>query len=215
MSIVQFQSKWVEKCVRKVLNKPEGELDSEEIFRIKYAKAGGDFGGSIVLELSTELPPDPFADVDGGDEWRVCLHSETTLGEKYNLRDYIEINHGFWINHNKTEEWEYAFSKEAKVKWKKFKNSIVKNIIFEDCTEKELNEIGEDMDFMNLLPMEDLGLFSGLIVLRLYEAEVDSVAWFQIFSELKVLELAEVRAKEEKNNVNEFSRLKQVTFWGD
>lgn len=201
--------------MRKTLNKPEGEIDNEELFKIKYAKAGGDFSGSIVLELSTELPPEPFADLDGGDEWRVCLYSETTLGEKYNLEDYIEMDGEFGIDHHKTEEWKYAFSKEAEAKWEKFKKSIIKNNIFEDYTEEELNEMGEDMDFMDLLPMEDLALFSGLIVLRIYEAEVDSAAWFRVFSELKVLELAEVGIKTEKNSAEEFSKLKQITFWMD
>lgn len=212
MSIVKFESKWVEKCVRRVLNKPEGELDSAEISKIKYARAGGDFCGSVMLELSTELPPEPFASFDGGDEWSICLHSETTLGERYHLEDYIEINNSFWIDHYKTEEWNYAFSKEAEKKWEKFEKSIVKNNIREDYTEEELNNMAE---YMDLLPMEDLGLFSGLIVLRLYEAEVESAAWFRIFPELKVVELAEVGVRAEKNSVEEFSGLKQVTFWCD
>lgn len=218
MSIVKFKSKWVEKCVRRVLNKPEGELESEEIFKIKYAKAGGDFSGSVVLELSTELPPEPFVAADGGDEWAVCLHSETTLGEKYNLKDYIDVNsefNDFGIDHHKTEEWDYAYSEEAEEKWEKFEKSIVKNNIFKDYTKEELNNMGEEMDFMDLLPMEDLGLFSGLIVLRIYEAEVESAAWFRVFSELKVLELAEVTARVKQGGAGEFSRLKQVTFWMD
>lgn len=210
MSIVNFKSKWVEKCVRKVLNKPEGALDSEEIFKIKYARAGGDFCGSTVLELSTELPPEPFSAFDGGDEWMVCLHSETVLGEKYKLEDYISIDGQFWVDHFKTEEWEYAFSKEAERKWEKFEKSIVKNNLFEDYTEEELNMMKEEA-----LPIDDLSLFSGLIVLRLYESEVDSAAWFQTFQELKVLELAEVGVKAEKNSAEEFSGLKQITFWGD
>jgi len=210
MGIVKFESKWIEKCVRKVLNKPDGGLDSGEIFKIKYAKAGGDFGGSIVLELSTELPPEPFAAFDGGDEWIICLHSETTLGEKYKLEDYIRVDREFWLNYYKTERWKYALSQEAEKKWKKFERSIIKSDISEDYTEEELN--AADKDF---LPMEDLSLFSGLTVLRLYEAEVASTAWFRAFPELKVLELAEVGVKTKKNSAEEFSGLKQLTFWSD
>ncbi len=32
---------------------------------IKFVKAGGGFGGSTVLELSTNLLPEPFAAFDG------------------------------------------------------------------------------------------------------------------------------------------------------
>lgn len=210
MSSIKFESKWVEKCVRAALNKQEGELDSEDISKIQYAKAGGDFSGAVVLELSVEKPPEPFAAFDGGDEWAISLYSETTLGEKYKLDEYVRMDGSLWLNHFEMEEWEYAFSQKAEAEWRAFEKTILKNNIYEDYTEEELNTM--EWEF---LPMKDLSLLSGLKVLRLYEAEVDSLSWFESFPNLKVLELAEVASREQGEDVNIFSGLQQISFWID
>ena len=212
-----FKSEWVEKCVRRVLGKPEGAISKEEISKIKYAKAGGDFSGSLVLELSTSIPPEPFAAFDGGDEWAVCLHSDTTLGEKYKLEDYIETNDGFSIGHFNIDEWKYAYSGEARQAWDEFEKSIVKNDISCDYTREEINAIEEENPPYEkfLLPAEDLALLNGLVVLRLYEMEIESVEWFNTFEELKVLELAETEIEKDAENAGAFYGLKQITIWCD
>lgn len=207
---ILFKSKWMEKCIRRALEKPEGTISKEEISKIKYAKTGGDFSGSIIFELSTSIPPEPFVAFDGGDEWAVCLHSSTTLGEKYKLGDYIKTNHGFYIHHRNIDEWEYAYSGEASKAWNTFEKNIVKNNAYEDYTKEENLSLCS-----SLIATEDLALLSGLSVLRLYEMEIESVEWFNFFKELKVLELAETHIKKDADNAEAFSRLKQVTIWWD
>lgn len=210
MDTIKFKSEWAEKCIRMVLNNPDGILTSEEISKIKYVKAGGNFGGAVILELSTSLPPEPFVAFDGGDEWIISLHSKNTLGKEYKLEDYIHINDNFYMDHFDIEEWEYALSKKARSAWTNFEKSICKNNIFEDFTEEELNEINTE-----LLPMGDLQLLTGITVLRLYETEVDSIEYFQLFPQLKVLELAEVNIKNPENSINFISGLQQFNLWCD
>lgn len=208
---MEFQSKWVENCVRKVLNKTEGTLKKEDLSKIKYAKAGGDFSGSLVIELSLITPPIPFVAFDGGDEWAVCLHSESTLGEQYQLEDLIRFEHGFWLDHFQMEEWKYAYSKEAKKAWKTFEPSIVKQNLFADYSEDEPEKIDAAYQFL----IKDLAQLSFLHVLRLYEIELDNPTWFQSFPELQVLELAEVSMQEEGNGIQAIANLKEVSIWCD
>lgn len=214
MSGINFQSEWVKKCVRRALNRENGELTSDEISRIRYVRAGGDFAGGIILELSTEMPPEPFCAFDGGDEWVCSLHSEQPLGEHLNLEDYISrLNGRICLNHENIEFWPYAASREAKKNWTEFEKSIVKQAIFEDYTKEQLNAMAKEGE--NLLPAEDLKLFSGLRVLRLFETDLDSTAYFQAFPKLQVLELAEVNFKNEEGGLEVFSKLRQITFWVD
>ena len=114
------------------------------------------------------------------------------------------------MDHFDIEEWEYALSKKARSAWTNFEKSICKNNIFEDFTEEELNEINTE-----LLPMGDLQLLTGITVLRLYETEVDSIEYFQLFPQLKVLELAEVNIKNPENSINFVSGLQQFNLWCD
>lgn len=214
VSDINFRSEWVEKCVRRALNKESGELSGEEISKIRYVKAGGDFCGGIVLELSTEMPPEPFCAFDGGDEWVCSLHSERTLGEQMKLEDYIcRRNGSIWLDHGNIEFWPYAASQEAGKNWAEFEKRIIKNNIFDDYTAEQLNDMGKRGE--NLLPEEDLKQFSGLRVFRLFEADIDSIAYFEAFPELQVLELAEVNFQNEEGGLEPFSKLRQITFWVD
>lgn len=212
MECITFQSRWVEKCIRKVLCRQEGALCMEEISAIQYAKAGGDFMGGIVLELSTGRPPEPFAAMDGGDEWAFCLHSGTTVGENYRLEEYM-IHEGtgvFRMEMGRVGKWDYSRSKEAEAAWSRYERSIVKGSAFRDLTAEELEAVKGD-----LLPLDDLSKLSGLKVFRLYEAEIQSAEWFRSFPKLEVLELAEVRAGQSDKELAVFAGLKQLVAWTD
>lgn len=214
MEYVTFQSKWVEQCVRRVTGKAEGPLDREDVSAIKYVKAGGDFMGGIVLELSVSPPPEPFAALDGGDEWSYCLHSTTTVGEIYQLENHIvhETDGTLWMDMGRIQKWDYAFGKESSEAWNRFEQSIVKSNLFEEVTAEELKTIGDCP-----LPLEDLAKLSGLEVLRLYETTIKSTEWFCSFPRLKVLELAEVRARQRwgETELAVFEEYRQLTFWVD
>lgn len=214
MEYITFQSKWFEHCVRRVTRKAKGMLDREDISLIKYAKAGGDFMGGIVLELSISPPPEPFAALDGGDEWAYCLHSTTTVGKTYQLEEHIvhETDGTLRMDMGRTQKWDYAFGKEASAAWSCFEQSIVKSNLCEDFTEEELKAIGDCP-----LPLEDLAKLSGLEVLRLYETTIESTEWFRSFPRLKVLELAEVMARQRWDETEwaVFEECRQLTFWVD
>lgn len=170
--------------------------------------------GGIVLELSVSLPPEPFAALDGGDEWAYCLHSTTTVGEIYQLEKHIvhETDGTLRMDMSRIQKWDYAFGREASAAWNRFEQNIVKSNLFEEVTAEELETIGDCP-----LLLEDLAKLSGLEVLRLYETAVKSTEYFHSFPKLKVLELAEVRAGQRRGEpeLAVFEECRQLMFWVD
>lgn len=208
---MKFTSEWIEKCVRQILQKPDGVLTKEDMNQIRYLRAGGDFGGELMLEMSTQMPPDPFVAHDGGDEWIYSLYGEDSVGSRYDLEKQIQwFGKEICLDHFHMECWEYAMDAKGMKEWKAFQQSVHRSYSHENYSAEQLCKMGRE----NLLPVQDICQFAGLKVLRLSEMELEDCTFFQAFQDLKVLELAEVSFGEKKG-VEEFARLKQVSFWMD
>lgn len=206
----EFTQKWVEQAVCKLFGKDEvGESD---LAKIKYLAIGESFQNDFFIEISLEEPPKPFVNTDGGDEWACCLRGEdiAKLTEKFNGEMNVRLS--MFGLYRKDEEWQkYCYSNKAKMLWRKFTESVVKERYFE---KHEDDEFDEWYDGVCASLWCDLALFTGVEVLRLQGMEIPDLTFLEKFTNLRTAELVETKFVS-TDGIEILNRLEQLACWLD
>ena len=236
---VEFTQKWIEDAVKKLFQKEE--IYESDMEKIKYLRIGEDFDLGYMIEMSMETPPDPFYDTDGGDEWNLGTAGGTMIGKfirlfidyiKENPFDYIDSYTGehrfqlsdleFWDEYE--EEWD-EYEKEHEEsgeywedwedtlkKWKAFE----KTILCETYHEKFDDEDEEDEWYQRIRQaiQQDIGLFTGLEVLRTQGGEYQDMTFLRTMPQLRVWEVVDTYFLS-LAGIDDLARLKQLCCWMD
>ena len=229
---VEFTQKWIGDAVKKLLQKED--IYESDMDRIKYLLIGSDFYNRYTIQMSTAAPPDPFCDTDGGDEWETNGDGATVTGRfiklfidymKENPFDYIDSCTGersfqlseyyFWDKYGKEyeesevegEDWE-----DTVKKWKDFEKTV-QHVRYTD--EFENDDVFDEWCKQTEQSIQlDIGLFTGLEVLRLQGAEYRDLTFLRAMPLLRVLEVVESKFSS-LEGIDDLVRLKQLCCWLD
>ena len=235
---IEFTQKWIGDAVKKLLQKED--IYESDMERIRYMRIGDcNFGGLYTIELSTSAPPDPFYTTDGGEEWEPDGETVVTgrfirLYIDYAKRDpfdYIESDTGerffqpppYTVWKEFTEKYEEAQEEEdddedaedwenPKMKWKSFEKTILCETYREKFSDDDAYEEWQRRTDRGI--QQDIGLFTGLEVLRLYSAEYQDMTFLRAMPLLRVLEVVESRFVS-LEGIDDLARLKQLCCWLD
>lgn len=206
---ITFTQSWAERAVRNFLKKEQGDITAEDIFRIKYLRIGESFDNDFIIQMSTENPPEPFADTDGGDEWIFAVRGKDI--EKFLTDSHTDL-HQLSVFGFECEEDSYASSRNAEKKWEGYRDSIYEERYYEQIEDYDKWKQWYENVKLNLY--RDLKLFSGLTVLRIQGMELPDFTVFETMKNLKVLELVGTGFCE-KDGVEKLYGLKQLACWLD
>lgn len=231
---LEFTQKWIGDAVRKLLQKED--IYENDMERIKYLRIGEDFNCGFMIEISAETPPEPFCDTDGGDEWKTGGNGGTVTGRflplfidyiKANPFDYVDSDtgkhyfqfsqFGFWREfkkeYNKSEDEEYHEDREDTVrKWKSFEKTILCETYEEEFDDDDAFDQWQRQ--VRRAIQKDIGLFTGVEVLRLQGAEYRDMTFLAAMPLLRVLEVVETDFVSMKG-IDDLARLKQFCCWVD
>lgn len=232
---IEFTQKWIGDAVKKLLQKDD--IYESDMERIKYLRIGDcHFGYEYSLEMSTATPPEPYhGDSYCGDEWETgvygpltgrfiqlyidyakehpfdCIDSET--GKRtLQLSDY-----NFWNQYQ--EEYQEAETEEYEEDWEdteKKQKAFEKTILFERYREKLSDEDAYEEWYRRTgrSIQQDIGLFTGLEVLRLYAAKYQDMTFLRAMPLLRVLEVVDTQFVS-LEGIDDLVRLKQLCCWLD
>lgn len=175
---IKFENGWIEDAVRRVLNKPEGDIEAEDMAKIKYLRIGGNYDDDFEIELSMVEPPKPFIDTDGGDEWICCITGDDIKRFFVEKRDKLNSPFMFGFDY---EESDYDWD-DATEKWEPYKESFVKG------------GFSDRSNYESLLGQvyKDIIHFKDVEVLRIRYLEMPDYTVFSEMKNLRALELISV-----------------------
>ncbi|MDE6620718.1 MAG: hypothetical protein K2K74_09595, partial [Lachnospiraceae bacterium] len=228
-----FTQKWIGDAVKKLLQKED--IYESDMERIKYLRIGDcDFGYEYSLEMSTAAPPEPyFGDTCCGDEWEPGVYGPLTGRfirlyidyAKENPFDSIDPETGertfqlsdfkFW--HQYEEEYKETEEDEWEdIDIEKEQKDFEKTILYERYRENISDEDAYDEWFRRTgwAIQQDIRLFSGLEVLRLYGAKYQDLTFLRAMPLLRVLEVVETDFVS-LEGIDDLARLKQLCCWLD
>lgn len=231
---VKFSQKWVEDAVKKLLQKET--ICESDIKEIKYLRIGEDFNNGYMIQMSTASPPEPFYDTDGGDEWEPGRSGATVTGRfirlyidyvKENPFDYIDSDTGehsfqlsqfdFWHEFGReyeesetetdSEDWD-----DTVKNWKSFEKTVLCETYYEkfdsdDAWDEWYQQVGRAIQ-------QDIGLFTGLEVLRTQGAEYQDMTFLRTMPRLRVWEVVETKFFS-LEGIDDLVQLKQLCCWLD
>lgn len=229
---IEFTQKWIGDAVKKLLQKED--IYESDMERIKYLRIGDcHFAYEYSLEMSTATPPDPYCgDPCCGDEWEpgvygpttgrfiqlyidyakenpfVCTDSET--GERtFQLSDFDFWNH-YKEGYNESETEEYG--EDCEEQQKSFEKTILHKRYREEASDEDAYEEWFRRTGWGI--QQDIRLFTGLEVLRLYAAKYQDLTFIRAMPQLRVLEVAEAQFVS-LEGIDDLVRLKQFCCWLD
>ena len=229
---VEFTQKWIGDAVKKLLQKEE--IYESDMEKIKYLRIGDEFTNNFIIEMSTSTPPDPFYDADGGDEWIQGPDGGTLTGRfiplyidyaKENPFEYIDsdtrersfqlTDYHFW--HEYEEEYEESEEdgedwEDTEKKWRSFEKTILYKRYREEFDDLDMWD--EWYEKVEQSIQQDIGLFTGLEVLRIQGAEYQDLTFLRTMPKLRVWEVVETKFKS-LEGIDDLVRLKQLCCWLD
>ena len=230
---VEFTQKWIGDAVKKLLGKED--IYESDMEKIKYLRIGSDFANSYIIEMSTSTPPDPFYDTDGGDEWKTGSNGPTLTGRfiqlyidyaKENTFEYIDSDTGersFQLSsfrfrheheyeeHEESEEY-YGDWEDTEKKWRSFEKTILSVEYWEEFDDDDAWDAWCEKVERSI--QQDIGLFTGLEVLRIQGAEYQDMTFLRTMPKLRVLEVVETYFAS-MEGIDDLVRLKQLCCWLD
>lgn len=229
---IEFTQKWIGDAVKKLLQKED--IYESDMEKIKYLRIGDcHFAYEYSLEMSTATPPKPYCgDTSCGDEWESGGDGAVVTGRfiqlyidyaKDNPFDYIDPESGertlqlseydFWDQYKK--EYKESETEECEDDWMEQK-SFEKTILCERYREKTSDEDAYEEWFQRTGwgIQQDIRLFTGLEVLRLYGAKYQDLTFLRAMPRLRVLETAETQFVS-LEGIDDLVRLKQLCCWLD
>lgn len=204
---VEFTQKWIENAVRDVLG------DSSNPERIKYLVIGESFDNDFFIEMSSEVPPKPFVNTDGGDEWTCCLRNGdiAKLVEKYRGQNDVQMSF-FGIKRDEDENWrEYCFSDTAKSLWNTFRKSISTANYYEELPGDEFEKW---YDGVRENTWRDFAAFSGVEVLWIQGLVIPDFKFLDNFPNLRVAVFVET-VFVASDGIENLQKLEQLGCWLD
>lgn len=207
---LNFSQEWVAERLADFFQKPVYDITAEDMASIKYLCMGETFGNEFMLYVSSEMPPDPFVDCDGGDEWLFCLRGDdiSKLAEKFKDRENEQL-YMFGLDHE-DEEWEELISSdEAEAKWASFSKSVIGSSYYEQPGDDEFDKW---YDGICESTWRDVMLFTGVEVLRIQGLDFPDLGFLDVMPNLRVLELVETRFASMRG-IEKLTRLKQLACW--
>lgn len=230
---IEFTQKWIGDAVKKLLQKDD--IYESDMEKIKYLRIGDcHFAYEYSLEMSTATPSDPYCgDPCCGDEWEPGVYGPLTGGfiqlyidyAKKNPFDYTDSETGehtfqlsnfdFW-NHYKEE---YNESETEEDEWEdieKEQKAFEKTILHERYREEASDDDAYEEWFQRTGwgIQQDIGLFTGLEVLRLYAAKYQDMTFLRAMPLLRVLEVVDTQFVS-LEGIDDLVRLKQLCCWLD
>ncbi len=202
-----FTQKWIENAVRDALG------DSSDPERIKYLVIGESFDNDFFIELSSEIPPNPFVNTDGGDEWVCCLRNGdiAKLVEKYRGQNDVQMSF-FGIKRDDDENWrEYCFSDEAREKWKTFRECVSTANYYEELPDDEFEKW---YDGVRENTWHDFAAFLGVEVLWIQGLVIPDFKFMDKFPNLRVAVFVET-VFATSDGIENLQKLKQLGCWLD
>ena len=234
---IEFTQKWIGDAVKKFLQKED--IYESDMERIRYMRIGDcNFGGLYTIELSTAAPPDPFYTTDGGDEWDPDGETAVTgrfirLYIDYAKKapwDYIKSGTGerffqlppytytVWkefeeqYEEAKEEEYDEEDWDNSADEWEAFEKTILCETYREKFSDDDAYKEWQRRTDRGI--QQDIGLFTGLEVLRLFSAEYQDMTFLRAMPLLRVLEVVESRFAS-LEGIDDLARLKQLCCWFD
>ena len=232
---IEFTQKWIGDAVKKLLQKED--IYESDMERIKYLRIGDcHFAYEYSLEMSTAAPPEPyFGDPYCGDEWDPGVYGPLTgrfirlyidyakenpfdsIDPETGERTFQLSNFKFWHQY----EEEYKETEEDEDEWEdidieKEQKDFEKTILYERYREKISGDDAYDEWFRQTGwgIQQDIRLFSGLEVLRLYGAKYQDLTFLRAMPLLRVLEVVETDFVS-LEGIDDLVRLKQLCCWLD
>lgn len=208
---VKFTQKWIEQAVQKLLSKEEIEVS--DLARIKYLSIGESFDNDFFIETSLEVPPKPFVDTDGGDEWTFCLRGGdiSQLIECYKNGE-TPLQLSMFGLESEDEKWEeYANSDKAEKLWNGFLQSVSNEHYYEQHEDEEFDAWYGDV---SRGIVSDVPLFTGVEVLRIKGLEFADLEFLAVFPNLRTAEFVETVFRSTKG-IERLNGLEQLSCWMD
>lgn len=218
MKEIKFKSKWFEKCIRDYLGLGDAPITQEAIASIKYLYVSTT--NDYELGFGSEELPIQFIFSNAGDEWRCRCVSNT--GRFKSFDEFIQIRK--WTSYSalylkdevlKDEE---ELQNDAPYLDEVAMNSFEQSIKYYCAEEEDYEGLVEDEDSydMGMLVTEDFSHLTNLETLRLMscELEIHSLKFLEALSQLKVLEIGEVRLNE-LDGLNKLVGLDKLCIWSN
>lgn len=207
-----FSQKWIADAAAEVSGKTVSELTAGDVGKIKYLSFGETFDNGFFIELSTEEPPRPFVNCDGGDEWLCCLRG----GDIPKLVNRFKGGESFQLTNfglrSEDNEWRnYVFSKDARDLWSTFSKSVKRvdhGALLDD------DEFDEWYESVRAEAWRDIKLFSGVEVMRIQGLCIPDLGFINVLPELRVVEFVETEF-EKSDGIENLLKLEQVSCWLD
>ncbi len=229
---IEFTQKWIGDAVKKLLQKED--IYESDMEKIKYLRIGDcHFAYEYSLEMSTAAPPEPYCgDPYCGDEWEPDVYGPL-IGRFIQLYiDYAKENPFVYTDSETGERTfqlsSYAFWNQYEEEYKESdmeeypddcweqRKSFEKTILHERYREETSDEDAYEEWFQRTGwgIQQDIGLFTGLEVLRLYGAKYQDLTFLREMPRLRVLEAAETQFVS-LEGIDDLVRLKQLCCWLD
>ncbi len=232
---IEFTQKWIGDAVKKLLQKED--IYESDMEKIKYLRIGDcNFAYEYSLEMSTAAPPEPYCgDTCCGDEWASGIYGPMTgrfiqlyIGyAKENLFDHTDpetgehtfklLDRAFWEHYEEEydelemeedeEDWEDTVKKQ-----KSFKKTILHVRYREEASDEDAYEEWFQRTGWGI--QQDIVLFTGLEVLRLYDAKYQDLTFLRAMPRLRVLEVVDTEFLS-LEGIDDLMRLKQLCCWLD
>lgn len=212
-----FSQKWIGERVAEFFDKPIEDITAGDMAKIKYLAYGASFQNDFFIEISTEQPPKPFVNSDGGEEWAFCLRGEdiSKLVEEYKGKNNAYIS--MYGLDREDEEWqEFVYSRKTKNIWENFTKSLKTSSYYESFEDDVSCEKWEKWyDDTEENAWRDIALFTGLEVLRIQGlSKIPDLTFLDKLPDLRVIELVETEFVSFEG-IEKLTRLEQVACWLD
>lgn len=204
---IQFESRWLEKCIRDYLGIEDRAVTKEDVSVIKYLYVSTT--NAYLLGFGKDILPEKFAFSDAGDEWWCRCLSDTT--KYHDINEFIDISD--WEDCKEISIKRELLKEEFDDMDEEFDSEEVENDD-DDVDIQSMEDFegsvkiyeAEDSDFEGLvedektfdygiLTPDDFSYFTNLEVVRLMscETEIHSLAFLKALPKLRILEVGEVR----------------------
>ncbi len=212
-----FSQNWIGERLAEFFDKTVEDISAEDMASIKYLAFGASFQNDFFIEVSTEKPPKPFVNSDGGDEWAFCLRGDniSKLVEKFKERKNEQIS--MYGLDREDEDWqEFVYSRKTQKAWENFTKSIKTSNYYEQFEDDESCEKWEKWyDGVEESAYKDIELFTGLEVLRVQGLKkVPDLTFLDKLPYLRVIELVETEFVSFEG-IEKLNGLEQVACWLD
>lgn len=204
---------WLLDICKNYFNKEE--ITEEDLEKITYFKL--DTMDDITIELSTEEPPRPFSDTNGGDEWKCCtLYQDQikTYVSNVKAKKFEKINYNgeycFSTTPFSYEHEELELSKEDCEKAGAFEKTISRfsykeEIEYYGAYEDWLQTTSKDL-------IKGISVFPNLRVLRIHYGHYESLGFMHSLDKLECLELVECIFLD-PDGFDEITKCNQLCCW--